>query len=411
MSAIGSDKWPGVVQSKDGGSVNTRATALVASIKWDALISRASSQRNGIACHLSDNYSLGQNNLVRHIAFEDGINWVARLRLPKLKGTVGESEPLDVQSSMENMIATTNYLRATTWIQVAEIFDYDLDPDNEVGAPFILMAYIHGTTAKELSSIRGCQSNVFGTPSEDERFWEQMASIQAELFACKFDRIGSLYESEADFTIGPELETGQGPWDTAEQYYSAFARYLLETAQERGSSEFQQSRSFQVPQVFMELIKFYGKGNPIGPFGLTNRDLGAHNVLVDRSFKIIGMIDLDRVEAVPIEKAAQFPHYMGLDRPLPGHVRTKPEDVERERIAGPLCERYTQLVRAAVAGRETATSVKQTPNLGDYLMSDGASVVQGLAHYVIHDKELSGYWMEAYEMLVHKAQYEKESRT
>ena len=114
MSAIGSDKWPGVVQSKDGGSVNTRATALVASIKWDALISRASSQRNGIACHLSDNYSLGQNNLVRHIAFEDGINWVARLRLPKLKGTVGESEPLDVQSSMENMIATTNYLR---WVK------------------------------------------------------------------------------------------------------------------------------------------------------------------------------------------------------------------------------------------------------------------------------------------------------
>lgn len=79
-----------------------------------------------------------------------------------------------------------------------------------------------------------CDPETFGTPEQDVRFRQQMVDIHVQLASLTFDRIGSLRESHdnpGDLFIGSEVETGEGPWDTAQQYYSAVARHRLQVAE------------------------------------------------------------------------------------------------------------------------------------------------------------------------------------
>ena len=55
-----------------------------------------------------------------------------------------------------------------------------------------------------------------------------------------------------------------------------------------------------------------------------SQDFGAHNVFIDADIKIVGRIDLDSVMAAPVEKVAQFPSCLDLDREVPDHAETKP---------------------------------------------------------------------------------------
>ena len=75
------------------------------------------------------------------------------------------------------------------------------------------------------------------------------------------------------------------------------------------------SPSFANLTIFKDLIARYGYAeNNRGPFKLTIVDLGAHNLLVNRQFKIIGVTGFDRLMAAPIELVAQFPIFTGLER-------------------------------------------------------------------------------------------------
>ena len=270
-------------------------------------------------------------------------------------------------------------LRLKTTIPVPEVFGHDLSAYNIVGAPYILMSYIHGTVASEWTAARECGAGVFGTPEQNEGFWQQMASIQVQLASLTFDQIGSLRQGQDQehFTIGSEIETGEGPWDTPEQYYSALVRHKLQVAEKDADPEVCESESFSLPHKFAELMSLYGASHT-GPYSLVNRDFGAHNVLVDEEYKIVGLIDLDGVMAAPAEVVAQFPLYMGLDRPIPGHVETRPFALQRIKKIAPLLPTYVNLVIAAIAEREVKSGTKDISGIADLLMSDAASIMQGL---------------------------------
>jgi len=75
--------------------------------------------------------------------------------------------------------------------------------------------------------------------------------------------------------------------------------------------------SFALPLPFKELVHRYCSGDT-GPFSLTNRDFGFHNVLVDYNFSIIGVIDFDGIMAAPKEVVGQFPALCALGPPAPG---------------------------------------------------------------------------------------------
>lgn len=239
---LGSALWVGINAYGVDDEVSRRhreqATAFFAAVKWDMLECIPSFHRNGIPCRFEDNFALGHFNMVRRMIFEDGISWVARLRLPILAPDLHHREALRIARTLQTEISSMRFikyvisyfirimltgvpqLRAKTSFPVPEIHRYDIDPNNNVGAPYILMDYIHGTVAMELQHLKDCGIGLYGTPDQDQNFKWQMANIQAELSLIRFNKIGSLYQDGRtfDFFIGPEAETGKGPWTAVADY-------------------------------------------------------------------------------------------------------------------------------------------------------------------------------------------------
>ena len=56
-----------------------------------------------------------------------------------------------------------------------------------------------------------------------------MAAIQVQMASIKLDQISSLYHNPdtRDFHIGPDAETGLGPWSSSLGYYRDIARHKL----------------------------------------------------------------------------------------------------------------------------------------------------------------------------------------
>ena len=407
MTDLGSDAWLDANEIDEESELHTRATAFVAAIKWEQLKTLASGIR-GMACELSDKYSLGHYNLVKKLEFLDGVSWIVRLRLPQLPSVFGTREAMKSADCMSIEIATMNYIRLNSDIPVPEVFGYNLNADNTVGAPYIFMSYIHGTIAAELQQAKECRTGVFGSPEQDLHFWTQMAEYHVQLASLTFDKIGSIHRDGDNFIIGPEIETGEGPWDTPQQYYEALVRHKMQVASTDAPPEVRESASFSFPSKFMDLMEMTQPvdARKTGSFGLANRDFGAHNVLVDDEFDIVGFIDFDGVMAAPSAVVAQLPELMDLSRPVPGFVEIREMALEYMKEAAHLLPKYVELVHAAIAQHEGNTGKKVACEFADLLQSDAASIVQGLNEYGQHRDFINDRWSAAYALLLKKEREE-----
>ena len=289
--------------------------------------------------------------------------------------------------------------RKHTTIPVPEVYSHSLDAANSVGAPYTLMSYVHGSTAAELRNAKGCKWPLMGTAEQNDRFWQRMAEIQVELAACRFSSIGSLHQDGESFIIGAEVVTGKGPWTSPDAYYQDVAVHAMESVKAAPSaSDIQERESLNLPRIFPELMKLYSKPNQTH-FHLVNRDFGIHNVLVNDSFEIVGVIDLDGVIAAPIEIVAQFPVLSGLQRPIPGFEKweKRPAALAWMTKAASSLGRYVE--RMLHAAHRLAPEVGEVPG---WMLSDAACIVQGMQAYQQHDVQLNENWMGVFEELLRK---------
>lgn len=262
------------------------------------------------------------------------------------------------------------------------------------------MQYIHGSVAAEVRRSKGCARGLFGTPDQDRKFRKQMASIQAELASILFDRIGFLYQDpeSGDFYIGSDPRMKKGPWETAADYYNDLADHNIEVVG-MSSEELQDDPSFSLPILFKELMLRYSiKELGRGPFGLANTDLGAHNLLVNEDFDIVGMIDLDGLMAAPIEIQAQFPVLTGLDMEIPYYVTTKPMAIERITETRPKLIEYKQLLQECERAVREESGLAVRP--GEIMMSKAAVIYLGIFYYNMCLPDTNRRWMQAYSLLL-----------
>ena len=87
-SPIGSSAWCGTASYEKGDEFDQRATRFLASINWSLITSRCSELHDHVPCQLKEGFSIGHSNMVRHLVFEDGVNWVARLAMPPLSSDI-----------------------------------------------------------------------------------------------------------------------------------------------------------------------------------------------------------------------------------------------------------------------------------------------------------------------------------
>lgn len=111
IPAIGSDAWQGAELFLEDSEVATRAAQCLENVRWDKLNALCSSLRNGIGCKVSENYSLGTQNLVKLVEFEDGLKWVARMSLLMHDNEIGAELKASSEKCMENLVATYRYLK------------------------------------------------------------------------------------------------------------------------------------------------------------------------------------------------------------------------------------------------------------------------------------------------------------
>jgi hypothetical protein len=263
------------------------------------------------------------------------------------------------------------------------------------------MDYIHGVTAKSLRLTNECGGDLFGTPDQDQNFRKRMAEIQATISSFTFDQIGSLYQDEqtSEFFIGPDPTTGKGPWKSSMEYYNDLSNHALHVCVRDASPDVKTSSSFANPILFRHLMSLYSESSSSkDSYGLVNRKFGSHKLLVDGEFQIVGVIGFGSVMAAPVEVVAQYPVSTGLDREPPGCVEARPAELERIRRTETKLKEYKEMLEAAE--KEVGSDDNGRTLIADLLLSDVASVFQGLLKYQDHQAFANDQWMEAYLKLI-----------
>ncbi|KAI4252329.1 MAG: hypothetical protein LQ352_004357 [Teloschistes flavicans] len=356
----GSAAWRG--GKDDKGEYFERIAGFIDQIDQKALLAYASKLRENRSCKLSRKFSVGACNLVRRIQFDDGIAWIARLRMPPLPNQYSKVIPSPSEAErerrrllldMESELATMEFVRQNTDIPIPKVYAYDLN-DNPIGCPFFIMEYIFGNTAEEVS--RSYPGDHEGIPAQfEDKFWRQYARIMIQLASIRLPKIGSIIRNSADtesFAVGPLVETNSGPYDSAAEFY---ADYPLVLSARLGEGELPASGQKELIKTFHSLVASFSpppamqarKGSVAG-FSLLNYGLSPNNIIVDRDFNVLAVIGWDSVITVPDAALSRFPYFMGIDCAIPGFVDTHPTMIKRQQIG----QRFAEVVEAV--GQEQA---------------------------------------------------------
>ncbi|KAK7424017.1 hypothetical protein QQX98_000627 [Neonectria punicea] len=201
----------------------------------------------------------------------------------------------------ESEIATIRYLKQHTSIPVPEIYYQDLDPDNEVGAAFVLMERLPGRhlykTWDELSL------------SHKKVALSEIASVITQFASLRFDKIGCLTEGGIGPIISPCNESPSGPFHSTLDYLQSFVS--PDSVQSPELADLFQS-------IRKELATFEHQDNTPclkPPFAMIHADFDAQNMLFldspDGSGPILtGLIDFEFAHTGPVYFLYEYPIFI-----------------------------------------------------------------------------------------------------
>ncbi|EFQ99340.1 protein kinase subdomain-containing protein [Nannizzia gypsea CBS 118893] len=238
-------------------------------------------------------------------------------------------------------------------IPVPRVLGYSADPDNSVGAEYILMDRVDGTLI----------GDSWYTLSDKQRLKVLMGLVQLEarLFAIQLPAAGSIYYRRdlpsnlkkaavylsrgadapevPEICVGPDVslawwhaersllsDINRGPHPDAVQCMEAVAKKELAWLKLHAKPRYPFERAYReatsyrksAPEEYVETLEKYLK---IAPFLipkdkslhrpiLRHPDLQPNNIFVNRDFDIVGLIDWQHCSALPLFLAAGIPKYI-----------------------------------------------------------------------------------------------------
>ncbi|KAF4451762.1 hypothetical protein F53441_5296 [Fusarium austroafricanum] len=163
---------------------------------------------------------------------------------------------------MESQAATMRLIRSKTTIPVPEIYALDTTDNNEIGAPYLCMSFIHGKTVSEV-----WLGHLGALPQEELRLriLKSLSRTMAQFSCLTFDKMGSIMEDGSGSTIiGPLYD-----WHENED----------------GSLQVAASGPFDSTSAFLKKHSIISSNE--------------NNILVNDEGTITGLIDWDLAQTVP----------------------------------------------------------------------------------------------------------------
>ncbi|KAI1318087.1 kinase-like domain-containing protein [Xylariaceae sp. FL0255] len=319
----------------------------IQSIDWGKLCHLASGLHNGLPCVPLDKITNGLHNLVRLLQFSDQTQWIARINLHRsAAGTAKLRSEIDVMQLIQDR----------SDLPVPQIFAYELDENNSIGVPFILMEFLPGNTAMDAAG--GYEVHKGLIPLAYRRtFYRSVAECHVQMTALRFPKIGTIVKrTNGGYDIGPFPDIG-GPFHTATSFFEAWAAHAsfpstkdeILQMMKGGPAEEVLTAIDEFPSRIRKMASRLSR-NDHGPFPLCHADFLHSNIIVDENFKVLGIIDWEGACTLPLELVA-FPSFLNampitFDSPGNYDKNKQPvDDEERQRWKDR--NDYVQMVKSA----------------------------------------------------------------
>ncbi|KAL9053372.1 MAG: hypothetical protein Q9162_004813 [Coniocarpon cinnabarinum] len=313
-------KWQALSAFETSSPLYLRGKKLLETVNWDTLRARASGIRNGQSCNIEGPYAIGGRNLVRILTFEDGVRWVARLRLPTATSEMETVSPKGDEASdalVDREIACLRIVSERTAVPVPKVYGHIATGKAGIGAATIFMECLTGNVAMDI-----CFDTI-PTPFKS-KFFQQMAYAQTQISTILLPRIGSVIRrSDGQYDIGPLPGIG-GPFDMASDFLRAWAatakyphsmEYVKQSCGDQGDEIARSTAEFT--ERLRKLANRICMSRDHGPFPLVHVDYGHNNIIVTPEYDIMGVIDWEHAYAAP---------WQVVDYPLTLHLTPKPMD-------------------------------------------------------------------------------------
>ncbi|KAH6953010.1 kinase-like domain-containing protein [Fusarium avenaceum] len=198
-------------------------------------------------------------------------------------------------------VATIRYLKQHTSIPVPEIYLQDLDPENDVGAAFVLMERLPGRHLYKTWDDMSLDKKKVAV--------SEIASIIVQFASLGFDKIGCLTQDGLGPILSPCYKEPQGPFDSTLTYLESFISPDTVESPELAQL-FQQIRREVAISVHRENAVYLKP-----PFAFIHTDFDAQNMLFLESPdgsgpKLTGLIDFEFAHTGPLYYLYEYPIFI-----------------------------------------------------------------------------------------------------
>ena len=245
----------------------------------------------------------------------DNSLWVARLYNTLYNKTAVTDHTTRITNQMllfESEVATMQFVKENTQIPVPKVYGYDSTYANALGTPYIFMEYIAGKPYPfPFSGER---------PIKDDeliKIHTQLTTFAWQLLKHPFDKIGQLRFAtgeERGVVIGPIIDRKErlyGPFTSSRTFYKERAKivYEFETRRHLSGEDFTVEDSLESAALHVLAAEHAGKECfDSGPFIIQHADMHWQNLLFDEQCMIVGVIDWEWTQTVPVDSFNLLPY-------------------------------------------------------------------------------------------------------
>ncbi|KAI2641414.1 kinase-like protein [Hypomontagnella submonticulosa] len=274
----------------------------------------------------------GSYNIV-HIIQLDDLKLV--IRVPATGWGVGKNDM--AARALQSQVATMRLVARNTAIPVPKVYHYDTTDSNPIGAPYLCMSFVPGTTVSHVWF-----ENPDAISREEFRLnvLRSLSKVMAQFSCFTFDKMGSIMDEEDSSSSlapcyhwhnnddGTTQVISSGPFDSASAYVQT---HFEETSKK---NEWDKAES----KVLESIMPSSAIHDSTVGFVLRPPDLDSQNVMVDEQGNVTGLIDWDLAHTMPRSMGyAMYPSWITRDwDPLmygwpKMDTEDSPEELERYR--------------------------------------------------------------------------------